>query len=548
MLADKTVTETVTETVTDSTLSISHHHRSLQLQQSQFIKMTEHQSKPLSSREDVLSFLDDLDSFTPTSKSQTQTQTNPGTSNPGLTNPSSPNPSQNLNLNPNHPTSSSSKTEDAQSVLDFLDEITQRSSTPTASLQTKKLTTTHPHPLSRKPSSSSLTSPPPNSSQPRKSTESNRPLPTETGSGSGVVSSGGGWGWGSVLKQATSNVLNQAINAAGQVQSVVVDPSKSSDLVKHFNDNLQHQLNGQTETARKWKEGMMGYVKASGIDQLSKDLQATGLKSLTEIMNTVVPPISEHEIIEVQLSYDMIGYDGIETLVYKSLSKIMEQVDGGDLVLNKGEEEKPKERNSDEPERDLQAVYGMTEGYKLALANLEQMIKRKTQTDLLKSKPEESEPISSDLPITKSSVYIRIQPILSRLPGLSPSSSSMTTNPSNQIQDGAKGIGVMEEDHLFFLILLRDLNHSMDHATLCQSMPAVWLQIPFEENEWVEEVMVEVLRRGIEVIGQQYVNGRLSGRSVKNSNPPIEEKEKEKNESLENEKNDQIGLQASTSS
>lgn len=49
--------------------------------------------------------------------------------------------------------------------------------------------------------------------------------------------------------------------------------------------------------------------------------------------------------------------------------QVMEQVDGGDLVLNKGEEEKPRERSEDEPERDLQAVEGMTEGYKLALVS-----------------------------------------------------------------------------------------------------------------------------------------------------------------------------------
>jgi hypothetical protein len=36
----------------------------------------------------------------------------------------------------------------------------------------------------------------------------------------------------------------------------------------------------------------------------------------------VAPPISKHEIIDVQLSYDMVGYDGIETLVYRSLSKV----------------------------------------------------------------------------------------------------------------------------------------------------------------------------------------------------------------------------------
>jgi hypothetical protein len=36
----------------------------------------------------------------------------------------------------------------------------------------------------------------------------------------------------------------------------------------------------------------------------------------------VAPPISKHEIIDVQLSYDMVGYDGIENLVYRTLSKV----------------------------------------------------------------------------------------------------------------------------------------------------------------------------------------------------------------------------------
>lgn len=48
------------------------------------------------------------------------------------------------------------------------------------------------------------------------------------------------------------------------------------------------------------------------------------MKSLQDIIHAVAPPIAEHEIIEVQLSYDMVGYDGIENLVYKSLAKVGE--------------------------------------------------------------------------------------------------------------------------------------------------------------------------------------------------------------------------------
>jgi hypothetical protein len=39
-------------------------------------------------------------------------------------------------------------------------------------------------------------------------------------------------------------------------------------------------------------------------------------------MNAVAPPISEHEVIQVWLSHDMEGYEGIESLVYRSLAKV----------------------------------------------------------------------------------------------------------------------------------------------------------------------------------------------------------------------------------
>lgn len=39
-------------------------------------------------------------------------------------------------------------------------------------------------------------------------------------------------------------------------------------------------------------------------------------------MNVVAPPIAEHEVIQVTLSHDMIGYDGVETLVYRGLARV----------------------------------------------------------------------------------------------------------------------------------------------------------------------------------------------------------------------------------
>lgn len=39
-------------------------------------------------------------------------------------------------------------------------------------------------------------------------------------------------------------------------------------------------------------------------------------------------------------------------------------------------------------------------------------------------------------------------------------------------------------------------------------MPATWLDIPFEDNEWVEDAMVEIIRRSVEIVGQEYITHR----------------------------------------
>ena len=43
----------------------------------------------------------------------------------------------------------------------------------------------------------------------------------------------------------------------------------------------------------------------------------------------------------------------------------MEQVDGGDLIVNRGEESRPKDTSSDSP-RDMNTVEGYEAAYKLA--------------------------------------------------------------------------------------------------------------------------------------------------------------------------------------
>jgi hypothetical protein len=43
---------------------------------------------------------------------------------------------------------------------------------------------------------------------------------------------------------------------------------------------------------------------------------------MTDLLNAVAPPIAEHEVIQVWLSHDMVGYEGVESLVYRALAKV----------------------------------------------------------------------------------------------------------------------------------------------------------------------------------------------------------------------------------
>ena len=98
------------------------------------------------------------------------------------------------------------------------------------------------------------------------------------------------------------------------------------------------------------------------------------------------------------------------------------------------------------------------------------------------------------MPVTTCPIYMRIQPVLAPLPFLpspaatSSSSADVGSTPANP------------NAALFFLLILRDPTHELTHSSLSQSMPASWLDIPFEENEWVEDVMVDIIRRSVESV------------------------------------------------
>ncbi|GAA6064771.1 hypothetical protein JCM10212_006320 [Sporobolomyces blumeae] len=376
-----------------------------------------------------------------------------------------------------------------------------------ASSSSSSANAVRPHPPSSPASTASRTvassTPPP--PPPSSTAQTQSPASAPTASAAAAGGGGGGWGWSSVWSSASS-ALTQATQIAQQARTAAEEQVHSAGLGTMggaLGEGLLKRAKEGNEQAKKWSEGVLELAKGASLDQLGKELKSSTIRSLTDLLNAVAPPIAEHEVIEVSLSHGMKGYDGVETLVYRGLAKIMDQIEGGTLVVNRGFEDEQEEarakgqaetEHEGEEERNLNYVHGLEEGWKTAEATLERLVKRHY-------KPPTSPTPNADgvvLPVTTCPVYLRIQPCLAPLPSLpvpsAPPSSSTPAKPST---------------HLFFLLHLVDPTHSLTHHAVSQSLPSPWLEIPFEENEWVEDQMVEVIRRAVEVVGQEYIMGRM---------------------------------------
>lgn len=101
-------------------------------------------------------------------------------------------------------------------------------------------------------------------------------------------------------------------------------------------------------------------------------------------------------------------------------------------------------------------------------------------------------------PTTYSYVYLRVQPFTTtyELPQLPPNADTVAPEATSQ-------------SSLQFLLALSDPDHKLIHSTVTQAVPAKWLEL-WDDYDWVEDLVVEAIRLGAEVIGQEYIGSRMS--------------------------------------
>ncbi|ORX39066.1 maintenance of telomere capping protein 1 [Kockovaella imperatae] len=368
-----------------------------------------------------------------------------------------------------------------------------------AQINTKRAPLSAPKPSAPRaatPQSSSATAAAPSSSS--SATLASAPVNVPTASAASGASSGWGSSWWSSATSALQNAQKIADEGYKRVRTEGV--AGVSEQLKGVD------LNKLRQGA---EERLGGIVKGVDLEKLREDLLKHTSSTLTTILDTVAPPIAAHETLELWLAHPMSGYAGVEGVVYRAWTKILEQTESGELIVMWSAEDPAQE----DMERNMNPVEGFETGWK---RQNEQIVKVREREE---ENPQGRARANPSVPVTTVPIFLHLQPVLAPL--------SIPEPPILLSQSKSEpGSAPTPPKHLYFLMTLQDPSHSLRFTTVSQPAPADWLDVEYEKSDWVEERLVEVLRNGVEIIAQDYVATRMGMKpSIATPATPTEPKE-----------------------
>ncbi|KAK4543335.1 hypothetical protein LTR36_005694 [Oleoguttula mirabilis] len=343
---------------------------------------------------------------------------------------------------------------------------------------------------------------------------------------------GGGW-WGSMFS-AASAAVKQAETIAREIRG--------------------------NEEAQRWAEQVKGNI--SNLQNFGTDLRTRALPTFTTLLSHIAPPISAHERLQIHTTHPLQHYPSLDPLIYATFSRIMAQVEGGDLlVIQRGSENQSRSRATSEPQgyrggvlggagnaswtdgpwwredaakRDIGAVAGLRDGSRLARASAEAYATEffDTRGGVEAAAQQATETLSESNPVRSSDIFLAIQAIAysadkelfasADARGAPDESSTTVVDPDEEA-----------EELVCFAIYLHDPIHTLSFSGLSQPFPqkwAGWLDaanngggedgLPesiteiiqaggVDPREWVAEWMEEVLSLAVGVVAQRYVARRM---------------------------------------
>ena len=262
-------------------------------------------------------------------------------------------------------------------------------------------------------------------------------------------------------------------------------------------------------------------------------MRSRALPTFTTLLHTLAPPISSHEQLRIHITHDLENYPFIDTVVYGIFDRVMQQVEGGDLlVVQRGGGSRPRSSLDGAfggpwykgmERRDLHATAGLQEGVKLAGAAAESYAQ-----EFLQTSDASSDPTSKDNPTRKSNIFLSIQPtIYSQQP---------STVASGEKEPAGEAPEEQEDQVIVFAIHLFDPVHGISYSTVSQALPAQWLEwldapppadaapgewaVPdvirnimdiggIDPREWIVEWVEEAVGLAVGVVAQRYVAKRM---------------------------------------
>ncbi|ROT39473.1 hypothetical protein SODALDRAFT_274381 [Sodiomyces alkalinus F11] len=273
------------------------------------------------------------------------------------------------------------------------------------------------------------------------------------------TSQGGGW-WGGIFSTATA-AMKQAEAA-----------------VKEIREN---------EEAKKWAEQVRGNV--GGLRALGDNLRQQALPTFTNIIHTLAPPISQHERLMIHITHDFVGYPSLDPLIYDVFSRVMAQVEGGDLMVIQRGQENTGRRSHDvaagwrdgpwwrqpDSRRDLGVVKGLVEGTKLCRAGAEGYANEyfSAHGGIELAKVRATQAVSESNPVRSSDVFLAVQAV-----GFDADNGLFAHTAAVEKEKEASAVADPSgaDELVCFALFVLDPVHEIEYSALSQAIPARWVR------------------------------------------------------------------------